>query len=64
MEPNYKYKSMSEFRKANPSEYNWLASEKLLEQFSKDMGWKYIAKNKHLTYTQKCTWSTYKNILS
>ena len=51
MEPNYKYKSMSEFRKANPSEYNWLASEKLLEQLSKDMGWKYIAKNK--TYDLK-----------
>jgi hypothetical protein len=43
---------MSEFRKANPSEYIWLSSKGLLEQLSKDMGWKYIAKNKKYDLTE------------
>jgi hypothetical protein len=39
MEPNYKYKSLPDFRKGCPNEYNWLASKGLLKQLCVDMGW-------------------------
>jgi 3-keto-L-gulonate-6-phosphate decarboxylase len=46
MEPNYKYKSLQDFKKVHPNLYNWLASKKLLKQLCVDMGWKYVIKHK------------------
>ena len=40
MKPNYKYKSLSEFRKANPNLYMQLRKRGELERLCLDMGWK------------------------
>ena len=41
---NYKYKSLSEFKKAHPSEYQYLTYKGLLEQLCIDMGWAFANK--------------------
>jgi len=46
MEPNYKYKSLSEFREDNPNDYSWLLSKKLLSQLCEEMGWQQLNKPK------------------
>ena len=46
MENNYKYKSLSDFRKAHSNEYNQLRSRGLLDKLCEDMGWSLLKKHK------------------